>query len=359
MEKEKPETIPKAVILSGGRGVRLQPLTHSLPKPMVPVLNQPFLAHTLAYLKTHDIDNITLTLSYLPKAVQSYFEDGSDYGVKITYAFEDSPLGTAGAVKNAEHYLNSTIVVLNGDIFSDLDISEMLAFHRSRKAKATISLTWVDNPCAFGVVETDSEGRVKRFIEKPTPDKVTTNWINAGIYILEPEILKIVPAGEYYMFEKDLFPLLLALDEPIYGYPFNGYWLDVGNPEKYLQLNCDLLLSKVKSHLTGDLGDTFVYKAAACSIHPSAEIVWPVVIGSNCSIGREVQITGPVVIGSDCLIGEGAALDSAVLWNGVTVGAGARLKRCISGSYALIGANDQVIDCTIVGDHIRSERVKF
>ncbi|MFC1926462.1 sugar phosphate nucleotidyltransferase [Chloroflexota bacterium] len=353
------KTLSKAVILSGGRGVRLQPLTYNLPKPMVPVLNHPFLAHTLTCLKNHGIDDVTLTLSYLPKVVQGYFRDGSNFGLNITYAMEDSPLGTAGAVKNAEHYLDSTIVVLNGDIFTDLDIAAMLAYHRSRKAKATISLTWVDNPCAFGVVETDNEGKVKRFVEKPAPDKVTTNWINAGIYILEPEVLRIVPPGEYYMFEKDLFPLLLALGEPVYGYPFNGYWLDVGTPGKYLQLNSDLLLSKMKSALTGALNGDRVYRSEACSIHPSAKIVGPAMIGSNCSIDRDVSITGPVVIGSNCYIGEGATIENAVLWDGVTIGAGAELKRCISGSYASIDANDKVVDCTIVGDHINREKVDF
>lgn len=237
----------KAVILVGGEGTRLRPLTYGMPKAMVPVLNRPFLEHTIAYLKNYKVKNIILALSYLPEVVQNYFGDGSNSGVQLNYAVEDNPLGTAGAVKNAERYLSSTFVVLNGDVFIGLDIADMLAFHRSKGAKATIALTWVDNPCAFGVVETDSNGRVRRFIEKPSPARVTTNWINAGIYLLEPEVLEHVPTNAHYTFERGLFPLLLELGEPVYGYPFSGYWLDMGTPGKYLRLNCDLLLSKAKA----------------------------------------------------------------------------------------------------------------
>ncbi|MDI6814878.1 MAG: sugar phosphate nucleotidyltransferase, partial [Dehalococcoidales bacterium] len=209
----------KAVVLVGGEGTRLRPLTYYVPKPMVPVLNRPFLEHTVAYLNKYEIEHIILALSYLPDTIQNHFGDGSRSGIRLTYCVENVPLGTAGAVKNAERYLDSTFVALNGDIFTDLDIAGMLAFHQNKGAKATIALTWVDNPCAFGVVETDSDGCVKRFVEKPSPGQVTINWVNAGIYILEPEVLQHVPSGRHYMFEEGLFPLLLELGEPVYGYP--------------------------------------------------------------------------------------------------------------------------------------------
>jgi len=322
----------KAIILVGGEGTRLRPLTYDIPKAMVPVLNRPFLEHIIAYLKKYGVKDIILALSYLPGSIQDYFGEGSNLGVQLTYSVESSPLGTAGAVKNAEQYLDSTFVVLNGDVFTDLDIADMLAFHRHKGAKATIALTWVDNPCAFGVVETDSDGRVRRFIEKPSPDRVTTNWINAGIYILEPEVLEHVPAGSHYMFEKGLFPVLLELGDPVYGYPFSGYWLDMGTLEKYLRLNCDLLLSKAKSALISGLSSNEVCCDKETIIHPSAKITGPVIIASRCRIGQRVNIKGPVVIGVDCCIGEDASLERAVLWRGVNIDAGAVLKQCIVGS---------------------------
>jgi len=338
-------TVPrKAVILVGGEGTRLRPLTNGIPKPMMPVLNRPFLEHTIAYLKQWGIDFTILALSYLPEVIQGHFGDGSKLGVQLAYAVESSPLGTAGAVKNAERYLDSTFAVLNGDIFTDLDLADMFAFHRRKGAKATIALTYVDNPCAFGVVETDSAGRVRRFVEKPKPDQVTSNWINAGVYILEPEILRHVPANRHYMFENGLFPLLLELGEPVYGYPFRGYWLDMGTPEKYLRLNCDLLSLKEKGALTGGLNRDGIYCDEDVTIHPSAQIAGPAIIASRCQIGRKVIIKGPVIMGPGCSIGDEASLEEAVLWQGVSIGAGAVLKQCVIGDEAEIEDRAQIIN---------------
>jgi len=345
------ETPLKAVVLVGGEGTRLRPLTYDIPKPMIPVLNHPFLEHTIAYLKKYGIENIILTLSYLPEVVQNHFGDGRHLETKLTYAVENSPLGTAGAVKNVEQYLDSTFIVLNGDIFTTLDVADMVAFHRQKGAKATIALTQVDNPCAFGVVETARDGRVKRFIEKPGPDRVTTNWINAGIYILEPEVLQHVPVNRHYMFEKGLFPLLLELDEPVYGYPFSGYWLDMGTPDKYLCLSCDILLSKTGSPLIDALSRNEIRCEKDTIIHSSAKIVGPAVIGNRCKISKNVLIRGPVVIGPDCYIDENASLEETVLWRGVKIGAGARLKQCVVGNNTKIKDNDQVINEVVTLDH--------
>ena len=343
----KSKALLKAIILAGGEGTRLHPLTNSVPKPMVPVLNRPFLEHTIAYLKKYGVENIILALSYLPEIIQDYFGDGSNLGVQLTYVLEDHPLGTAGAVKNAEQHLDSSFAVLNGDIFTDLDIADMLAFHRHREAKASIALTWVDNPRAFGAVETDRNARIQRFTEKPSPDRVTTNWINAGIYILEPEVLEHVPADSHYMFENGLFPLLLELGEPVYGYHFSGHWLDMGTPEKYLHLNCDLLLSKGKSALIDSLSKDEVCCDRDVIIHPSAKIVGPAIIASGCRIGRRVHIMGPVIIGPDCYIGDDASLEEAVLWRGINIGVGATLKQCVVGKDTKIKEKDQVINRVI------------
>jgi mannose-1-phosphate guanylyltransferase len=325
---------------------------------MVPVLNRPFLEHTIAYLKNYGVNHIILALSYRPEVIQNYFGDGSKWEIQLHYTVEDSPLGTAGAVKNAERYLDSTSVVLNGDVFTDIDIADMLASHRSKGAKVTIALIWVDNPCAFGVVETGSDGRVKRFIEKPSPSRVTTNWINAGIYLLEPEVLKHVPANTHYMFEKGLFPLLLELGEPVYGYPFSGYWLDMGTPEKYLRLNCDLLLSKAKSALVNGLDKDEVRCQKDVIIHPSAKIVGPAVIGSKCKIDRKAHIKGPAVMGPDCHIGANASLEMAVLWEGVKIGAGASLKQCIIGTNTKIKAADHVITGVVTSAHKKVAQIE-
>ncbi|MFC2066148.1 sugar phosphate nucleotidyltransferase [Chloroflexota bacterium] len=349
----KPKTSLKAVILVGGPGTRLQPLTHYTPKSMVPVLNKPFLEHTIAYLKKYGIENIILTLSYLPGAIDNYFGDGSKFGVQLTYYVENEPLGTAGAIKNAEQHLNSTFVVLNGDVFTDLDIIDMLALHHRKGAKATIALSRVDNPCAFGVVETDTDKRVQRFIEKPSPDCVTSNWINAGIYILEPEVLKLVPANSHYMFENGLFPRLLELNEPVYSYPFNGYWLDMGTPEKYHYLNCDLLLSKTSSPLIQGLSRDEICCDKDVTIHPSARIDGPIVIGSNTIISQGAYIKGPAVIGPDCHVGEDASIEQSTLWSGIHIGAGTSLRQCVIGSNTSIEQQNQVTNCVVTPDYSR------
>ncbi len=338
----------KAVILVGGPGTRLRPLTDNCPKPIVPVLNRPFLEHTLAHLKQFGIEDVILAMSYLPDAIREYFGDGDRCGMRLTYCLEREPMGTAGAVKNAAAYLDGPFVVLNGDdVFIEMNMDEAFAFHREKKAKATIFLTWVDNPSAFGVVETDEDHRVQRFIEKPPPGEETTNWINAGGYILEPEVLEHIPANQHYMFEKGLFPRLLDEGEPVYGYPYRGYWLDMGTPEKYYSLNIDLLLSKVHSPLIHDSRRDGIYCSPDVTLHPSAVITAPVTIERGCRIGREVSITGPVSIGRDCLLEDGASIENTVLWDGIHVGTGARLNRCIVSSNTVIGNGREIQDCVV------------
>jgi len=341
---EESARLSKAVVLVGGEGTRLRPLTYHVPKAMMPVLNRPFIEHTIGYLKKWGIEDIILATSYLPESIQSYLGDGSRLGVRLSYAVESVPMGTAGAIRNVRQYLNGTFAVLNGDIFTDIDIADMLAFHQQKRSRATIALTWVDNPCAFGIIETGSEGRVRHFIEKPSPDRVTTNWINAGVYILEPEVLEHVPASSHYMFEAGLFPLLIELGEPVFGYSFSGYWLDMGTPEKYLQLNYDILLSKVSSPIIRVLDRDEVRCDKGAFIHPSARMAGPILICNRCKIGPKVNIKGPAVIGPDCTIGEGASIEETVLWGGVNIGTGASLKQCIACSNARVEADEQVFN---------------
>jgi len=320
-----------AVILVGGPGTRLQPLTDGRPKPMVPVLNRPFLEHTIACLRHFGIEDIILTLSYLPDAIRGYFGDGGDFGVRLSYCLEEPPRGTAGAVKNAEAHLGSTFFVLNGDVFTDLDLADMLATHRARQAAASISLTWVEDPSAFGVVETDDDNRVRAFIEKPPREEATTHWINAGTYILEPEVLGYIPEG-HYMFERGLFPALLEMGRPVYGYPFRGYWLDMGTPAKYFALNADLMAGRTRSPLLGDIDSDGIIRGEDVVVHPSA------------------ALKAPVVIGAGSRIGQNARLENAILWDGVTVAEGARLHNCIVSSGGRIAPNEKIDGAVVTPD---------
>lgn len=341
-----------AVILAGGPGTRLQPLTDDRPKSILPVLNRPFIEHTIAYLRQYGIEDIILTLSYLPDVIRGYLGDGSRYGVRLTYCLEEEPLGTAGAVKNAGTYLDNTFIVLNGDIFTDMDLADMLAMHHEKKARATISLTRVDDPSAFGVVETDANKRVRRFIEKPPRAEATTNWINAGIYILEPEVLERIPSHRHYMFERGLFPRLLDEGAPVYGYPYRSYWLDTGTPGKYFSLNIDLLLSKVNSPLVSLPGQNGIYYGQGADIHPAAVVTAPVMIDGGSQVGRRVRIEGPAVIGRGCRLEDGACIENAILWDNVTIGAGARLRQCIASSNTTIGGNQDMVNCVITSSQM-------
>lgn len=334
----------KAVILVGGEGTRLRPLTCNTPKVMVPVLNRPFLEHLMGYLKKHKVIDIVLAVGKSLRQIQDYFGDGRMFGVRLTYSIENSPLGTAGAVKNAEEFLDDSFIVLNGDIFTEFDLSVMMRLHRRNKAVAGLALTPVEDPTVYGVVETDDEGRVKRFIEKPSRDKVTTNMINAGIYILEPEVLGYVAPSTFSMFERDVFPPLLERGGAVYGYPFRDYWIDMGTPEKYLKLQHDLLQRHLGKDATFD---------GRVHVHPSARIEGPAVIGADCLIDGNSIVRGPAVLGAGCHLEEGATTEGVVLWQGCQIGKGAKLRNCVIASRCSIGAESEIPDGCILGDDVR------
>jgi len=220
----------RAVLMAGGSGTRLRPLTCDLPKPMVPVLNRPIAEHILNLLKRNSITEVIATLHYLPDVMRDYFQDGSEFGVEMTYAVEEAqPLGTAGCVKNLEELLQETFLVISGDSITDFDLQKAIAFHREKQSKATLVLTRVPNPIEFGVVITDKEDRIQRFLEKPSSSEIFSDTVNTGTYILEPEVLKYLPKNEESDFSQDLFPLLLEIGAPMYGYVAEGYWCDVGH----------------------------------------------------------------------------------------------------------------------------------
>jgi len=339
----------KATILVGGEATRLHPLTHNIPKAMVPVLNTPFLEYVIRHLSSHGIKDIILAQSHFSQPIESYFGNGSQFGIKLRYVIEDIPLGTAGAVKNAEKYLDEASLVLNGDIFTDLDITAMIAFHQARKAKATIALTPVDDPTSYGLVETNARGRVTRFLEKPSREQITTNMINAGTYILEPDTLSRIPPQTNFSFEHALFPLLLDQGEPVYAYPSTAYWIDIGTPEKYLQLHRDLLSGSSVQH-SYPVGDE-VTIGEQSSIDPTTQMKGPILIGSNCTIGRKVRLTGPVVIGSDSTISEDAVIEASIIWKNAQLEPGINLRDSIIADNVRLNANS-IIHGSVLGNNV-------
>jgi NDP-sugar pyrophosphorylase family protein len=338
-----------AVILAGGKGTRLRPLTLNTPKPIVPILTRPFLSLQLDLLKKTGIDNVILSLSYQPRRIEELFGDGSALGIKIHYTVEPEPLGTAGAVKNAESLLKARTVVFNGDVLSDLDLGAVLRFHEENNAKCTIVLTPVENPTAYGLVETESTGSVKRFLEKPSYDEITCDTINAGVYVIEPELLDYIPGGKNYSFERGFFPALLRDKVPFYAYVHRGYWIDIGTPEKYLKVHRDILSGALPfEDFTPNAGGTYVDPKA--SVESGAKIQGPGYIGANVTVKAGASLEPYAVLGPNCRIEEGATVGNAVLWSGVRVGAGARVRSALIGRNAHIGHHSIVDGGVVLGD---------
>jgi mannose-1-phosphate guanylyltransferase len=347
----------QALILVGGEATRLRPLTCNMPKSMVPVLNTPFLEHVIRYLVGHGVRDIVLAQGHLSTPMEDYFGDGSRFGIKLTNVVESQPMGTAGAVKNAEQHLDSSFLVLNGDIFTDLDLTAMQEFHEGRQAMITIALTPVEDPTAYGLIETGSGGRITRFLEKPSWNQITTNMINAGTYILSKEILKRIPAGANYSFERQLFPQLLETGDPLFAFPSNAYWMDIGTPEKYLKLHRDLMRGEVKGYQV--VQGKVVKIGQACTISTETQIVGPAVIGNNCVISRGVKIFGPTVLGNGSYLGEDSVVDSSIIWANTRLGSKVTLNESLLANDCQL-ENGVTAEKTVIGDHVvisRSSRL--
>lgn len=338
-----------AVILAGGKGTRLRPLTLNTPKPIVPILTRPFLSLQLDLLKKTGIDDIVLSLSYQPRRIEALFGDGSALGAKIHYTMEPEPLGTAGAVKNAESLLTGRTIVFNGDVLSDLDLGAVLRFHEDNDAKCTIVLTPVDNPAAYGLVETESDGRVARFLEKPSYDEITCNTINAGVYVLEPELLSYIPEGTNYSFERGFFPALLRDEIPFFAYVHPGYWIDIGTPEKYLKVHRDILSGTLPFEgFNPNAGGTYVDPKA--NVESGAKIQGPAYIGEGATVKSGAILEPYAVLGTNCRVEEGASVGNAVLWSGVRIGTEARVRTAVIGRSAHIGHHCIVDAGAVLGD---------
>jgi len=336
----------KAVILVGGLGTRLRPLTTNTPKAMMPVLNTPFLEYVIRRLCHHNVKEIVLAISHLAQPIKNYFGDGSRLGVSLSYTVEETALGTAGAAKNAEEYLGGeACLVLNGDIFTDLDLTAMMDFHRRSQSLATIALTPVENPTIYGLVETDDYGKITRFLEKPAWEDVTTNMINAGTYVLEPEVFSFIPPQTNFSFEHEVFPPLLEQGKPIYAFPSLCYWMDIGTPEKYRRLNLDLMSGKSNQYSLDP--NTGISISGQSQCHPTAEITAPVVIGDNCSIGENARLTGPLVIGEGSAIADDAVVENSIIWHRVTIETEATVRQSIVANDCRLGAKCSIADSVI------------
>ncbi|TEB16114.1 D-glycero-alpha-D-manno-heptose 1-phosphate guanylyltransferase [Pelotomaculum sp. FP] len=341
----------KAIIMAGGEGSRLRPLTCGRPKPMVPVLNRPIMSHIVALLKEHGFTNIGVTLQYQPEVIKDYFGNGAEYGVNLRYFIEESPLGTAGSVKNAGGFLDQTFLVISGDALADLELSKALEFHRKQGAMATLVLTRVECPLEYGVVITSDNGRITQFLEKPGWGEVFSDTVNTGIYVLEPEVLDYFAPGEKFDFSKDLFPLLLREKKPLFGLVLPGYWCDVGNLQQYQEAQYDALAGKARIKIPGTEVMPQVWVEEGVSIDPSAKIRGPALIGADCQLGAATRIEPFSILGQGCLVRERASIKRSVLWNNVYVGPGAALRGAVLGSRVQVLAKAGIYEGAVVGDN--------
>ncbi len=335
----------QSIILAGGKGTRLRPLTVYTPKPIVPFANRPFLLYQIELLERADVKDITLSLNYQPNKIEEILGYGTEYGVNLRYITEPSPMGTGGAYKYASQEIAETTIVFNGDILTDLDLKEVIDFHRTNGALATIVLTPVENPSAYGLVETSADGKVLRFLEKPKGadlENLTTNNINAGIYVLEPEILDLIPENENFSFEYNVFPAILERSMPFYAFVLeNQYWRDIGTPESYLAAHHDLLSNLIKGFTVNRKGLSEI--ATAARIDDSS------VIGNDCVIKPNVTIVNSV-IGDGVQIEERAVIENSVIWAHSRINSSAEIKNAIVGRSCYIGRNAIVSGGSVLGD---------
>ncbi|HPX60779.1 MAG TPA: mannose-1-phosphate guanyltransferase [Deltaproteobacteria bacterium] len=348
----------KAVIMAGGFGTRIQPLTSSVPKPMIPLFNRPIMLHIVELLKKHDITELVMLLYHNPDVINKFFRDGSDFGVKITYVTPLMDMGTAGAVKAAEKYLDEQFLLISGDLLTDFNLRKVIDFHNDNKAMATITLTSVKDPLQFGVVITDKQKRIIQFLEKPGWGEVISDTINTGIYVLEPEIFKHIPAGENFDFSQDLFPLMLENKDALYGYTAKGYWRDIGNTDSYREACHDIFKGKVNIRIDETKMD-YVGKdlrlGADVTLHDPSGLEGTVVVGDNSQIYAGARIKDSV-IGRNCTIEQGVKLNRCIIWDNTFIKKGAKITDSVIcanvrvGSGALLEEGVIVADETSIGD---------
>ncbi|WP_041439588.1 mannose-1-phosphate guanyltransferase [Thermomonospora curvata] len=341
----------KAVVMAGGEGTRLRPMTANQPKPLLPVVNRPIMEHVLRLLKRHGLTETVVTVQFLAALIRNYFGDGEELGMSLSYATEEVPLGTAGSVKNAQDALrDDRFLVISGDALTDIDLTDMVRFHKENGALVTIGLKRVPNPLEFGIIIVDEAGRIQRFLEKPTWGQVFSDTVNTGIYVMEPEILDHVPAGEVVDWSSDVFPRLLAEGAPLYGYVADCYWEDVGTHESYLKAQADMLSGKVDVEMDGFEVSPGVWIAEGAEVDSDAILKGPLYIGDYAKVEAGVELREFTVLGSNVVVKEGAFLHRAVVHDNVFIGPSANLRGCVVGKNTDVMAGARIEEGAVIGD---------
>ncbi|MHB1390762.1 MAG: sugar phosphate nucleotidyltransferase [Thermoleophilia bacterium] len=347
----------KAVVMAGGEGTRLRPLTSNQPKPMVPIVNKPCMEHIIELLAQHGLTDIIITLAFLPQNIRGYFGNGSSLGVSIEYSVEESPLGTAGSVMNAAEHLDETFIVISGDALTDFNLTEVIDFHKQRESMVTLALKSVENPLEFGVVIVDEDKHIKQFLEKPSWGQVFSDLVNTGIYILEPEIFDYIPDNTKYDFSQELFPKLLKRGKPMYGYPMEGYWQDIGNINQFLHANHDALDGKVNVNIPGIRLREDIYIGEKLNLDSLDNIRGPALIGNYAKIDSQAKIQPFSILGNNVVVKDNAETDHCVVDSNTYIGSGAKVsgsiigKNCDIKPAAHIYSNAAIGDECSIGDH--------
>ena len=339
----------QALILAGGEGTRLRPLTSTVPKPVVPLVDRPFIAFMLDWLRSHGVDDVVMSCGHLASGVRDVLGDGASVGVRLRYLEEPRPLGTGGALKFAEDLLDERFLMLNGDTLTDLDLSAQIAAHDACGARATLALYPVEDPSTYGLVRLNDDSSVREFVEKPAPDQIDTNNISAGAYVLERSVLSLLVKGERASIERDVFPRLVG--EGLYGCVSNGYWLDIGTPERYLQGTFDILEGTVETEVAARMGSGFA--SVAEDVSSAGRIIPSALVESGCRIGAHSQVGGRVVLEQGVTVGEHTTIERAVVLEGATIGSNCTLSGCIVGAGATIGDDCHVDGLSVLGKDVR------
>jgi NDP-sugar pyrophosphorylase family protein len=340
----------KALLLVGGQGTRLRPLTIHSPKPIVPILDRPFLHYQLDLLKrVPEIDEVILSLNYQPGRIEEIVGHGRDLGLRLRYVVEPTPLGTGGAIRYGAADLTESVVVLNGDVLTQVDLGAVIALHRRRRAKATIVLTPVDNPTAYGLVETDAEGNVRRFLEKPAADEITCDTINAGIYVLEPSTFDRIPRDTPWSVERSFFPSFVERGETFVAYVYRGYWIDIGTPEKYMQVHRDIMDGRYTAPPFANRTNGLAWVAPGARVDTAAQLQGPVFIDDGAVIEAGARIGPYAVIGPRCRIDQSAVVADSIVWARTHIGRDAVVRETIIGRSCEIGRNAS-LDHDVIGD---------
>jgi len=338
----------QAIILVGGEGTRLRPLTTTVPKPVLPLVDRPFLVYMLEWLRRHGVEDVVMSCGFLATSVRNVLGDGSQLGLRLRFVEEPEPRGTAGALKYAETLLGERFLMLNGDVLTDIDLGAQIAQHERTGAVGTLALVPVEDPTAYGLVRLAEDRSVREFVEKPTADEIDTNLISAGAYVLERTVLDLIPAGRNVSIEREIWPQLVGAG--LYGFPADAYWLDIGTPERYLRGTFDILEGNVRTAVRDRLGAG--YMDVAEPVEAAGRIVPPAIVERGCRIDAGAHVGSLVVLGEGVHVGAGSTIERAVVLNGTQIGPGCTLKDCIVAAGARIGEGCVVSGGAVLGEGV-------